>query len=68
MLTLIRQEKSPDHLDPELGVGVAAMRSRLANRFEKSELESCLTQAGLAGAPHILEFTSACTGIVAYND
>ncbi|XP_036790897.1 phospholipid-transporting ATPase IB isoform X2 [Oncorhynchus mykiss] len=35
VLTLIRQEKSPDHLDPELGVGVAAMRSRLANRFEK---------------------------------
>ncbi|XP_031652502.1 phospholipid-transporting ATPase IB isoform X1 [Oncorhynchus kisutch] len=36
VLTLIRQEKSPDHLDPELGVGVAAMRSRLANRFEKT--------------------------------
>ncbi|XP_052339662.1 phospholipid-transporting ATPase IB isoform X7 [Oncorhynchus keta] len=35
VLTLIRQEKSPDHLDPELSVGVAAMRSRLANRFEK---------------------------------
>ncbi|XP_052339661.1 phospholipid-transporting ATPase IB isoform X6 [Oncorhynchus keta] len=36
VLTLIRQEKSPDHLDPELSVGVAAMRSRLANRFEKT--------------------------------
>ncbi|KAK6299630.1 hypothetical protein J4Q44_G00296630 [Coregonus suidteri] len=67
VLTPIRQEESPDHLDPELGVGLAAMRSRLTDRFDKSELESCLTQAGLAGAPHCLEFTGACTGIVAYN-
>uniref|UniRef100_A0A6Q2Y9F9 Phospholipid-transporting ATPase n=1 Tax=Esox lucius TaxID=8010 RepID=A0A6Q2Y9F9_ESOLU len=36
VLTPIRQEESPDNLDPELGVGVAVMRSRLADRFDKT--------------------------------